>query len=69
MADLIMIKRRLKEALSQSGLSQVELAKKLNISQSCIAHYIKGDILPSLDKFTDICALLDLDASYILGLS
>ena len=62
------IKIRIKELIKQSGVSQNELADVLNVSQSCIAHYIKGDILPSLDKFAKLCEFLDVDANYILGI-
>lgn len=67
MANLQIIRERLSEAIKQSEISQRELAKLLGISQSCIAHYIKGDILPSLERFVDLCAELDADPAYILG--
>lgn len=60
------IRKRLIEAIRQSGMTQTELAKKIGVSQSCIAHYIKDDILPALDTFANLCAVLDLDANEIL---
>lgn len=66
MITIEQIKARLVETLKQSGVTQTELAKKLNITQSTIAHYIKGDILPSLDTFANLCRVLDVDANYIL---
>jgi len=68
MADTNLIKVRLKEAIKQSGLSQTQLSKLLSLSPSCIAHYVKGDILPSIETFTDLCKVLDIDPAYILGL-
>lgn len=61
------IKERIIEAIKQSGLSQTEIAKKLNLSQSTIAHYIKGDIMPSLETFVRLCILIDASPNYILG--
>ena len=66
MITLDQIRARLTETIKQSGMSQTEMAKKLNITQSTIAHYLKGDILPALDTLANLCKLLDVDANYIL---
>jgi len=68
MANLEKMKARIKEAIKQSGISQTKLAEMLSVSPSCVAHYVKGDILPSIDKLADLCAILDVDPSYLLGL-
>lgn len=68
MANTDLIKNRLKDAIKQSGISQSVLSRQLSLSPSCIAHYVKGDILPSLETFTDICKILDVDPAYLLGL-
>ena len=60
------IKIGLKEAIKQSGKTQKEIAEKLSVTQSCIAHYVKGDIVPALDTFANLCKVLDLDANDIL---
>lgn len=60
------IQKRIAEAIKQSGFKQTELAQRLNISQSTIAHYIKGDICPSLEMFANLCQILELDTNYIL---
>ena len=66
MITLDQIRKRLTESIRQSEMSQTEIAKKLNITQSTIAHYLKGDILPALDTLANLCKLLDIDANYIL---
>ena len=60
------IKIGLKEAIEKSGKTQKEIAEKLSVTQSCIAHYVKGDIVPALDTFANLCKVLDLDANDIL---
>lgn len=60
------IRKRITEAIQQSGMTQTAIANALNISQSTIAHYLKGDILPALDTFANLCKLLDVDTNYIL---
>ena len=62
------IRERLIESIRQSGMTQTEIAEKLNVSQSNIAHYIRGDIMPALDTFANLCDILDVDPAYILCL-
>ena len=66
MIELKRIQEKLIESLKQSGMTQSELGRKIGVGQSSIAHYIKGDILPALDTFANICQLLDLDPGEIL---
>ena len=69
MVTLEKIKIRLAEAIHLSGLRQVEIAAKLNISQPTVAQYLSGRALPSLDTFAKLCEILDVDPTYILGLT
>lgn len=66
MITLEQIRTRLIEAIRQSGLTQTEIAKRLNISQSNVAHYLRSDIMPALDTFANLCVVIDADPSYIL---
>lgn len=63
------IKQRLAEAIKQSGLTQKEIGNKIGVGQSCIAHYIKGDRLPTLDLFANLCVVLDVESNEILGIT
>ena len=66
MVTLDLIKAKVAESIKQSGLSQSELARRLNIRQSNISHYVKGDKMPALDTLANLCVILDLDANEIL---
>ena len=66
MITLEQIQNRLAEIIKRSGLTQTELANKLNVNQSNISHYLKGDKLPALDTLANLCKILDADANYIL---
>ena len=66
MITLEQIRTRLIEAIRQSGLTQTEIAKRLNISQSNVAHYLRSDIMPALDTCANLCVVIDADPSYIL---
>ncbi len=59
------IKKNIAEILKSKGISQTELSKKIGVSQSAIAHYVKGDICPSLETFANICNELKLDREEI----
>lgn len=66
MITLEQIQKRLAEAIKESGMSQTDIARALKINQSNISHYIKGDKMPALDTFANLCKLLDIDTNYIL---
>ena len=68
MANLDKMRERIKETIKHSGISQTQIEKMLLVSPSCIAHYVKGDILPSIDKLADLCLILEVNPSYLLGL-
>ncbi len=62
------IQKRLAEVIKQSGMTQTEISKLLNVRQSNISHYVKGDKFPALDTLANLCKILDADANYILCL-
>ena len=64
-----MIKQRLSEELQNSGLTTVEIAKRIGVSPEMITQYRTTKKLPKLDTFARLCKELDLDANYILGLT
>ena len=66
MIEITQIKTKLAEVIKESGKTQTELSKLLKIRQSNISHYIKGDKMPALDTFANLCAVLDVDPAYIL---
>ena len=69
MVTLEQIRERLQAAIKQSGLTQTELAKRLNIYQSAVGQYLSGRAMPALDTFANLCAVLDVEPAYILCLT
>lgn len=63
------IRHNLQEAIRHSGMTQTEIARKLNIYQSAVQQYLSGRALPALDTLANLCILLDLDANEILCIS
>ncbi len=62
------IKERLSEEIKNSGLTTIEIAKRIGVSPEMITQYKTTKKLPKLDTFAKLCKELDLDANYILGL-
>lgn len=60
------IKQRLSEELKNSGLTTIEIAKKIGVSPEMVTQYSTTKKLPKLDTFAKLCKELDLDANYIL---
>lgn len=67
MITLENIQKNLASAIRQSGLSQTELGRRLGVSQQTISHYLKGDKLPALDTFANLCAIIDVNPQDILS--
>lgn len=60
------IQIKLANEIKNSGISQTELAKLLNVKQPTIAQYLSGRAMPALDTFANLCNILDIDANEIL---
>lgn len=66
MITLEQIRKRLIEAIEQSGMSQTAIANAVNVKPTQICSYLKGRKMPALDTLANLCKLLDVDANYIL---
>ncbi len=62
------IKERLAEEIANSGLTTVEIAKRVGVSPEMITQYRTTKKLPKLDTFARLCHELDIDSNYVLGL-
>ena len=68
MITLEQIRVRLAETIQQSGLKKTEIARQLGIQPTQVSSYVHGRKMPALDTFANLCAVLDADPAYILGL-
>ena len=68
MREELVLQNRIREARTQAGLSQAQLAEKLGVNPSTISKYMRLDKYPSLDTFANLCQILDVSADEILGL-
>lgn len=60
-------KDRLKELRLQRGYSQIELGKKLGLSNSTISMYERGERNPDFETLDLIADFFNVDVSYLLG--
>ncbi|MBP5405307.1 MAG: helix-turn-helix transcriptional regulator [Clostridia bacterium] len=67
MITLEQIQKNLASAIKQCGMTQTELGRRLGVSQQTISHYLKGDKLPALDTFANLCAIIDVNPQEILS--
>jgi transcriptional regulator with XRE-family HTH domain len=61
--------KRFNKVLKESGKTQVEIAKALNITKQCVNDYKTGKSVPSLETLCLLCEFLDISADYLLGIS
>jgi transcriptional regulator with XRE-family HTH domain len=62
------IGENIKQIRKRKGLSQIELAEKIGISQKLLSHYEKGRLKISSDLIVLIAGALDVSSDLLLGL-
>lgn len=62
-----MFGNRLRMLRENSGMTQEELGKKLNLVKSNISMYEKGNRVPNADILDQLSALFDVSVDYLLG--
>ena len=60
---------RLKALRREKGLTQSQLADKLNIVKASVSGYEQSAIYPSIEVLIQVCKYFDVSADYMLGLS
>ncbi|MFA5576245.1 MAG: helix-turn-helix transcriptional regulator [Tissierellaceae bacterium] len=64
-----MFSYRLKQLREDAGLTQAELAKKLNLTQSTIAYYENGRKMPTMENAKILAQIFDTSLDYLFGIS
>lgn len=57
---------RLNAILKENGMSQSDLAKKLNIAKSSVNGWCKGTAYPRIDKITELAYIFHVDPAYLI---
>ncbi len=59
---------RVKTVLKETGHTQKELAKALNVQASTFCEWLNGHNEPPMQAIVDIAKYLDVSTDYLLGL-
>ena len=60
---------RIKELRLEKGLSQGDVALKLEVTRSAYSNYEQGIREPSYDILAKLCLLFEVSADYLIGLT
>lgn len=63
------IGEKIKQTRLDRNMTQKELAEKLEVYPKDVCRWEKGERTPSLEKFADICRVLDASADELLELN
>ncbi|MBB5196090.1 helix-turn-helix domain-containing protein [Anaerocolumna cellulosilytica] len=63
------MERKIKHLRKDKHLTQLELAKKLNLTQSTIAAYENGIKIPTVENLLAIAKFFQVSTDYLLGLT
>jgi transcriptional regulator with XRE-family HTH domain len=64
--DFVKIRLNLKEIRIKKGITQIDLAKKLNIKQSTISKFENGTKIPSLERTVEIANILGISIDELI---
>jgi transcriptional regulator with XRE-family HTH domain len=59
---------RLRQARERAGVSQRELARRLNVSQQSIAQHERGQRLPRPERLRALAVALQVSCDFLVGL-
>lgn len=60
-------KVRFKELRLEKGISQIEIAKMLNMSKMAISHWEKGNSEPCIEQLKILANFFDVSIDYLTG--
>lgn len=64
-----MLGERLRQLREEAGLTQIQLAKMVNLSQQTIGHYEVNRSEPNIKTLELLAGILSTSVDYLLGLS
>lgn len=60
--------QRLLSQMKKQGISQRQLADRLNTTEASLSRYVNGDREPKADMLANIATALDTTSDYLLGI-
>lgn len=68
MFDTMKIARKIKEARIAKNMTQMNLADAMGISYQAVSNWERGNSMPDISKLEDLCKVLELSVSELLGM-
>lgn len=65
---MVIVSKRIKELRKEHKMSQLELAEKCMVKQSCVSKWERGATLPELDCIVLLAKIFSVSTDYLLGL-
>ena len=65
---MVLIAQRIKELRKENKMSQIELAEKCMVKQSCISKWERGETLPDAIMIILLSQIFKVSADYLLGI-
>lgn len=62
-----MLNERIKELRFVKGISQVDLAKRLNVSKQSVSNWENDNIQPSIEVLIKLADIFNVSTDYLLG--
>ncbi len=63
-----MLNERIKHLRTARGLSQVELARMLNVTKQSVSNWENDNIQPSIEMLVNLAKVFSVSSDYLLGL-
>ena len=63
-----MLNERIRKLRLAGNLSQVDLAKKLNVTKQSVSNWENDNILPSIEMLVELAKTFGVSTDYLLGL-
>ena len=60
-------KQRLKELRTEKGVTQIQIAKIVNMSKMAISHWEKGNSEPSIEQLKILANYFEVTVDYLIG--
>lgn len=68
MFDVKMVSEKIRDARIRKNMTQSNLADELGVSYQAVSNWERGNSLPDLSKYEDLCRILNVDLEYLLGI-
>lgn len=67
MFDTMAIAQRIKQARIDQNMTQLQLADAMGVSYQAVSNWERGNSMPDISKLADLCGVLKLSVSELLG--